>query len=65
MKTIAYNPFFATRWPKWSNDNDLNPPVSVNVVEKENGFYLDLISPGLDKSDFKMELNNNTLTISA
>lgn len=38
---------------------------SVNVKENENNYELELAMPGLEKSDFKIELNGNILSISA
>lgn len=38
---------------------------AVNVIEAQNGFRLEVAAPGLKKEDFKVNLENNTLTISA
>lgn len=38
---------------------------SVNVKENEKEFALEVAAPGLDKQDFKVELNENVLSISA
>jgi len=38
---------------------------AVNVIEKENQFELQLEAPGFAKSDFKVNLEGNFLTISA
>lgn len=38
---------------------------SVNISETEEGFGLELAAPGLNKEDFKVNLDNNVLTISA
>lgn len=38
------------------------PPV--NIKEDENGFALEMIAPGLKKSDFNLELSQNMLSIS-
>lgn len=37
---------------------------AANVVELENGYELSLAAPGFEKSDFKVKVENNTLTIS-
>ena len=37
----------------------------VNVKEVENGYLLELVAPGLEKEDFKIDLDKNTLTIAA
>ena len=38
---------------------------SVNIKESENAFNLELAAPGLTKADFKIELHEDILTISA
>ncbi len=38
---------------------------AVNVIEKENAFFIELAAPGLGKSDFKIEMQENQLSISA
>jgi HSP20 family protein len=65
MKLVTYNPYYTTRWNPWADLEDITTNPSVNIVEKDNGFYLDLVSPGLSKDDFKIELKNKQLTISA
>ncbi|MGZ3864034.1 MAG: Hsp20/alpha crystallin family protein [Bacteroidia bacterium] len=37
---------------------------AVNISHEPNQFSLELSAPGFDKNDFKLELNENTLTIS-
>jgi HSP20 family protein len=37
----------------------------VNVKEVENGYQLELVTPGFEKEDFKIALDKNLLTISA
>jgi HSP20 family protein len=36
----------------------------VNIQEKQNEFLLEMMAPGLNKSDFKINLDKNMLTIS-
>ncbi|NEV93122.1 Hsp20/alpha crystallin family protein [Psychroflexus sp. YR1-1] len=38
---------------------------SVNIKENEDKFGVEVAVPGFDKKDFKIELNNNELTISS
>jgi HSP20 family protein len=38
---------------------------AVNVVENKEGFRIEVAAPGLQKSDFKLNLEKNQLTISA
>ncbi len=39
--------------------------VPVNVKETINGYQLEVIAPGLEKTDFKINLDDKLLTISA
>lgn len=38
---------------------------AVNIVENEDGYRIEVAAPGLQKSDFKLDLDHNRLTISA
>lgn len=38
---------------------------SANIIEKQNGFELEIAAPGLAKHDFKINLENSVLTISS
>ncbi len=38
---------------------------SVNIKETTDAFEVEVAAPGFDKSDFKIELNNDVLTISS
>lgn len=52
----------------WSNRNysitNTTLP-SVNIKENEEGFEVEMAIPGMDKGDFKIELNQDVLTISS
>ncbi len=39
--------------------------VPVNIKETENGYSLQVIAPGFEKADFKINLDKDVLTISA
>ncbi|HET9747063.1 MAG TPA: Hsp20/alpha crystallin family protein [Chitinophagaceae bacterium] len=39
--------------------------VPVNIKESANGYILEVVAPGFDKTDFKVNIENNVLTISA
>jgi HSP20 family protein len=41
------------------------PIPSVNVMERDDKFELEVAVPGFEKKDFKVELNHNVLTISS
>ncbi|MCE7042194.1 Hsp20/alpha crystallin family protein [Dyadobacter sp. CY312] len=51
--------------------NELHNPAfagsvpAVNVVESTEGFKIEVAAPGLQKGDFKLNLEKNQLTISA
>lgn len=36
---------------------------AVNIIENKDGFNLELAAPGMNKNDFKLQMNNNLLTI--
>lgn len=38
--------------------------VPVNVKENKDGYQLELVAPGFEKNDFKVNVENNVLTIS-
>jgi HSP20 family protein len=42
-----------------------NQTVPVNVKETDNAYLLEIVAPGMDKKDFKVNIDNNILTISA
>ena len=42
-----------------------NTMPSVNIKESEKSFDLELAAPGLDKKNFKLDLNEDKLTISS
>ena len=37
---------------------------AVNITEKNNAFFIELVAPGKEKNDFDVALENDTLTIS-
>ena len=62
-----FDRFFENDMFDWSNRNysDTNTTLpSVNIKEDIEGFKVELAAPGLDKKDFKIEINNDVLTIS-
>jgi len=42
-----------------------NQSVPVNVKETDNAYLLEIVAPGMDKKDFKVNIDNSILTISA
>lgn len=68
MKLIRYNDVFpglfddfVTR--NWSNNNHAVP--AVNIKETDDDFQIEVAAPGLKKEDFKIELDNDVLTLSS
>ena len=52
----------------WSTTNfsDTNTTLpAVNIKENDNEFVVEVAVPGMDKNDFKIDLDNNILTISS
>jgi HSP20 family protein len=49
--------------------NDVQPQVRgfapVNITETDKGYALEVVAPGFDKSDFKVNLDQQVLTVSA
>jgi HSP20 family protein len=63
-----FNDFMNRDWYDWSNQNFslTNTTIpSVNIKETENEFEVEMAAPGMVKDDFRIELNNNVLTISS
>ncbi|HNA33116.1 MAG TPA: Hsp20/alpha crystallin family protein [Flavobacteriales bacterium] len=47
-------------------NDDVNTSIPrVNITETKDGFKLDLLAPGFSKEDLKMNVEDDTLTISA
>lgn len=63
-----FNEFFDRDWMDWhsrhySNTNTTVP--SVNVLEKADSYLVEMAAPGLEKNDFRIELEHDVLTISS
>ena len=52
-------------------DGDMLPwglrtkPPSANIIESEKDYHIELAAPGLEKKDFKIEMESGVLSISA
>jgi HSP20 family protein len=47
-------------------DSSVNKTIpEVNVIENADAFKIEVAAPGLEKKDFKIDVNNNVLTISS
>lgn len=52
----------------WSNSNFSSTGTTlpaINIKETDNNFVVEVAAPGMRKEDFKVELENNLLTISS
>lgn len=47
------------------DDSVTKGSVPVNVKETEKGYEMEIVAPGFDKADFKVNLEQNILTVSA
>ena len=62
------NEFFNNDLSDWSNRHysDTNTTLpAVNIKENTDAFVVEMAAPGMVKDDFKIELNNDLLTISS
>ena len=50
-------------WPSSSSTGTSIP--KVNIYETDSEFHVEMAAPGMSKDDFKVELDNNMLTISS
>ena len=63
-----FDRFFENDMYDWSNKNfsETNTTLpSVNIKASDDGFAVEMVAPGFEKGDFKIDLNNNLLTISS
>jgi len=63
-----FDRFFEHDLFDWSHRNFSKTNTTlpaVNIKEDDDGFEVEMSAPGFDKEDFKIELNNNVLTISS
>jgi len=52
----------------WDNSHFSNTQTTVpavNILESADNFEVEVAAPGMEKQDFKIQLENNTLTISS
>jgi HSP20 family protein len=63
-----FDDFFTRDLFDWGNSNFSMAGTTipaVNVKETAETFEVEMAAPGMNKEDFKVELNNNVLTISS
>ncbi|RUT73452.1 Hsp20/alpha crystallin family protein [Ancylomarina longa] len=63
-----FDNFFSRDWMDWTNSNysSLNTTLpAINVRENKKEFVIELAAPGMSKEDFKINLENDQLSISS
>ena len=63
-----FKDYFNHDWLDWTTRNfsETNTTLpSVNISESTDSYEVDMAAPGLEKKDFKVELNHEVLTISS
>ncbi len=62
-----WNNFFNTDLFNWNNNlvDSENSIPAVNIKEKPDSFSVEMAAPGMDKKDFKIEIDGSALTISS
>lgn len=56
--------FFNDVFDNFLKEEKVNWMPSVNIIERENDFKIDLAVPGMDKKDFNIEVENGMMIIS-
>lgn len=63
-----FNDFFNHDWNDWSHRNfsltNTTLP-SVNIKESDSDFVVEVAAPGMEKGDFKVEVNQGVMTITS
>jgi HSP20 family protein len=65
---LLFDDFFNRDFFDWglSNYSDTNTSIpKVNVKETKDNFEVEVAAPGMNKNDFKIQLDGNTLSISS
>ena len=52
-------------YPAHYQRNGFKSLPAVNIMESENGYTIEVAAPGLNKKDFKIDLDKNSLTIAS
>jgi len=61
-----FDDFFTRDLFSWPSDSSTGTSIpKVNIYETDNEFHVEMAAPGMTKDDFKVELDNNMLTISS
>lgn len=64
--TTLFDDFFKP-WNQWFDDRwvSINQLPAVNIKETDTDYEIKMAAPGLEKSDFKIDVNGSMITISA
>ena len=81
METLKRLPMLSNSWPMLLNnffnrdsfnegnlnffDQHTGAIPAVNIKESNEGFTIEMLAPGMNKADFKIEIDKNQLIISA
>ena len=57
--------FFNTGLSNFAGNSFQSTTPSINIIEENDKFLVEVASPGLEKSDFDVKINNDHLIISA
>jgi len=61
--TSLFDDFLTKDLFDWSNWSDSGSVPRVNIVETDDDFRVEMAAPGMKKSDFQIELDNDMLPI--
>ncbi|MEQ8926346.1 MAG: Hsp20/alpha crystallin family protein [Fulvivirga sp.] len=59
-----FDDFFGRDWFLNNDQNTANTMPAVNIAENADNYLVEMVAPGMNKKDFKIELDNQLLTIS-
>lgn len=61
-----FNDPLLRNWFSWDHENTFEQATlpAVNIAETDDAYELNVAAPGMDKNDFKVQLENNRLVIS-
>jgi len=70
VNSEAVNPYIDSIFDNFFNDSFISDRLvarvpAVNIAETQESFKIELAAPGLQKSDFKINVDKNLITISA
>lgn len=70
VNTDAVNPFVNSVFDNLFNDSFVSDRLvtrvpAVNITETETAYHVELAAPGLNKSDFQINVDKNVMSISA